>query len=203
MGYLLDYMSHNKPSTVMNTDQNLSGKKVAVLLSEGFEEVEMTKPRQALQDAGATVHIIAPKGGDVKAWDMTDWGDTYDTDLALDAADPSQYDALLLPGGVINPDNLRQNDKAVSFVKHFFSEQKPVAAICHAPIMLIEADVVDGKKMTSFPSIQTDLKNAGANWVNEQVVTDGNLVTSRNPDDIPAFNKGMIELFATGVKANA
>ncbi len=187
----------------MNTEQNLSGKKVAILLSEGFEEVEMTKPRKALQDAGATAHVIAPKGGDVKAWDMTEWGDTYDVDLALDAADPTQYDALLLPGGVINPDNLRQDDKAVAFVKHFFNEQKPVAAICHAPIMLIEADVVNGKTMTSFPSIKTDLKNAGANWVDQQVVTDGNLVTSRNPDDIPAFNKGMIELFATGVKANA
>ncbi len=199
----MDYMSHNKPSTVMNTEKNLSGKKVAILLSEGFEEVEMTKPRQALQDAGATAHIIGLKGGDVKAWDMDDWGETYDVDLALDAADPAQYDALLLPGGVINPDNLRQSDKAISFVKHFFSEQKPVAAICHAPIMLIEADVVDGRTLTSFPSIKTDLKNAGANWVDQQVVNDGNLVTSRNPDDIPAFNKGMIELFANGVKANA
>lgn len=182
--------------------ENLQGKKVAALMTDGFEQVEMTEPRKALQEAGATVHIIAPKGGEVKGWDMTDWGDTFDVDLPLDGADPAQYDALLLPGGVMNPDKLRTEPKAVQFVKHFFEQQKPVAAICHAPMTLIEADVVTNKTMTSYPSIKTDLKNAGANWVDQEVVVDGNLVTSRNPDDIPAFNREMTKLFSQGVTAS-
>ena len=182
----------------METQQQLQGKKVAILLTDGFEQVEMTEPRKALQDAGATTHLISPKGGDVKGWDETEWGDSFPVDLPLAAADPNQYDALLLPGGVLNPDTLRTEPKAVQFVQHFFESQKPVAAICHAPIMLIEADVVRGRKLTSFPSIKTDLKNAGANWVDEEVVTDQGLVTSRNPGDIPAFNRKMIEEIREG-----
>lgn len=182
----------------METQQRLQGKKVAILLTDGFEQVEMTEPRKALQDAGATTHLIAPKGGDVKGWDHTEWGDTFPVDLPLAGADPNQYDALLLPGGVINPDKLRTEPKAVQFVRHFFEAHKPVAAICHGPIMLIEADVVRGRKLTSYPSIQTDLKNAGANWVDEEVVTDQGLVTSRKPDDIPAFNRKMIEEIREG-----
>lgn len=182
----------------METQQQLQGKKVAILLTDGFEQVEMTEPRKALQDAGATTHLISPKGGDVKGWDETDWGDSFPVDLPLAGADPNQYDALLLPGGVLNPDTLRTEPKAVQFVQHFFESQKPVAAICHAPIMLIEADVVRGRKLTSFPSIKMDLRNAGANWVDEEVVTDQGLVTSRNPGDIPAFNRKMIEEIREG-----
>ncbi|WP_461094820.1 type 1 glutamine amidotransferase domain-containing protein [Spirosoma gilvum] len=182
----------------MEMQQRLDGKKVAILLTDGFEQVEMTEPRKALQDAGAITHLIAPKGGDVKGWDETEWGDTFPVDLPLAAADPAQYDALMLPGGVMNPDHLRMEPKAVQFVRHFFENQKPVAAICHAPIMLIEAGVVNGRKLTSYPSIQTDLKNAGANWVDQEVVTDQGLVTSRKPDDIPAFNRKMIEEIREG-----
>lgn len=182
----------------MEAQQRLQGKKVAILLTDGFEQVEMTEPRKALQDAGATTHLISPKGGEVKGWDETEWGDSFPVDLPLAGADPNQYDALLLPGGVMNPDKLRMEPKAVQFVRHFFESQKPVAAICHAPMILIEADVVRGRKLTSYPSIQTDLKNAGANWVDEEVVTDQGLVTSRKPDDIPAFNRKMIEEIKEG-----
>lgn len=180
----------------------LDGRKVAVLLTNGFEEVEMTEPRKALQEAGATVHLVSPEES-IKSWDHTDWGDTYECDVALDEANPDDYDALLLPGGVLNPDKLRTNDKAVAFTKAFFDADKPVAAICHGPWTLIEARVVEGRRMTSYKSIKTDLKNAGANWVDEEAVTDGNLVTSRNPDDIPAFNEAMIACFAQAKPAGA
>lgn len=183
----------------MENQRKLQGKKVAVLMTDGFEEVEYTQPRQALEEAGATVHLIAPKGGEVKAWNTTDWGDTYPVDLPLDGADPGQYDALLLPGGVMNPDKLRMEPKAVQFVRHFFEQKKPVAAICHAPIMLIEAGVVRGRQLTSYPSLQTDLRNAGANWVDQEVVVNMGLVTSRKPDDIPAFNRKMIEEISEGI----
>ena len=183
----------------MENKQKLQGKKIAALMTEGFEQVEYTEPRKALEEAGATVHLIAPKGGEIKAWDETDWGDSFPVDLAVDGADPNQYDALLLPGGVMNPDKLRMEPKAVQFVKSFFDQKKPVAAICHAPMMLIEADVVRGRKMTSYPSLQTDLRNAGAEWVDQEVVTDMGLVTSRKPDDIPAFNRKMIEEISEGV----
>jgi len=183
----------------MENQKKLQGKKIAALMTEGFEQVEYTEPRKALEEAGATVHLIAPKGGEIKAWDETDWGDSFPVDLSVDAADPNQYDALLLPGGVMNPDKLRMETKAVQFVKSFFDQKKPVAAICHAPMMLIEADVVRGRKMTSYPSLQTDLRNAGANWVDQEVVTDMGLVTSRKPDDIPAFNRKMIEEISEGV----
>ena len=182
----------------MENTQKLTGKKVAILLTDGFEQVELTEPRKALEEAGATTHLIAPKGGEVKGWDSTEWGDTFPVDLPLAGADPNNYDALLLPGGVMNPDTLRTEPKAVQFVKHFFESHKPVAAICHAPIMLIEADVVKGRKLTSYPSIKTDLINAGANWIDQEVVTDQGLVTSRKPADIPAFNKKMIEEIREG-----
>ncbi|MDQ1089549.1 MULTISPECIES: type 1 glutamine amidotransferase domain-containing protein [unclassified Siphonobacter] len=182
-------------------EQKLQGKKVAILLTDGFEQVELTEPQQALIDAGAETKIISPKEGQVKGWDHTDWGDSFAVDVPLSEANPEDYDALLLPGGVMNPDNLRMDKDAVAFVEHFFEASKPVAAICHAPIMLIEADVVEGRKLTSFPSLQTDLRNAGAEWVDEEVVTDNGLVTSRKPDDIPAFNKKMIEEIAEGQHA--
>jgi protease I len=183
----------------MENQQKLQGKKIAALMTEGFEQAEYTEPRKALEQAGATVHLIAPKGGEIKAWDESDWGDSFPVDLPLDGADPNQYDALLLPGGAMNPDKLRLQPKAVQFVKSFFDQKKPVGAICHAPWMLIEADVVRGRTVTSFPSLQTDLRNAGANWVDQEVVTDMGLVTSRKPDDIPAFNKKLIEEIAEGV----
>lgn len=178
--------------------QNLNGKKVAILVANGFEQVELSKPKQALEEAGAQTHIVSPESGQVKGWDKTDWGDTFEVDVALEKAQADDYHALLLPGGVMNPDHLRQNDKAVAFVRAFFEQHKPVAAICHGPWTLIEAGVVKGRKLTSFPSLQTDLKNAGAIWVDEEVVTDQGLVTSRKPDDIPAFNKKMIEEIAEG-----
>ncbi|WP_128545917.1 type 1 glutamine amidotransferase domain-containing protein [Larkinella soli] len=183
----------------MENQQRLQGKKVAILLTDGFEQVEMTEPRKALQEAGAETHLIAPNGGEVKGWDTKDWGQSFPIDVPLDQARPEAYDALLLPGGILNPDQLRMERKAVEFVRHFFEAHKPVAAICHAPILLIEADVVRGRRMTSYPSITTDLRNAGADWVDEEVVTDQGLVTSRKPDDIPAFNRKMIEEIREGI----
>ena len=174
----------------------LKGKRVAILCTDGFEQPEMVEPRKALDDAGAKTTLIAPKSGQIKAWNKTDWGDKFNVDLVLDEAKADQFDALLLPGGVINPDKLRMNPKAVEFVKAFFAAGKPVAAICHAPIMLIEADVVRGRKLTSWPSLKTDLRNAGASWEDSEVIVDRNLVTSRKPEDIPAFNRQMIEVFA-------
>lgn len=176
----------------------LAGKKVAILVEEGFEQVELTEPQKALEAEGATTEIISPKKNSVKGWNKTEWGDSFAVDTVLDEARAQEYDALLLPGGVMNPDKLRMNSTAVSFVKSFFTSHKPVAAICHGPWTLIEAGAVDGKKMTSYPSISSDLKNAGAQWVDEEVVVDNGLVTSRNPGDIPAFNKKMIEEFAEG-----
>jgi len=178
----------------------LAGKRVAILATEGFEEVELTEPLKALRNAGARVDIIAPesgiKAGQIKAWDMTDWGKKVDVDVKLSDADANEYDALHLPGGSMNPDILRLIPAAVSFVKSFFTAQKPVSAICHAPWMLIEAGVVKGRTLTSWPSLRTDLLNAGAHWVDKEVVVDGNLTTSRSPDDLPAFNKQIIEAFS-------
>lgn len=173
----------------------LNDTRVAILLTDGFEEVEMVEPREALDDAGATTHLVAPDGETVDAWDHTDWGDTYEVDVALADATPDDYDALLLPGGVLNPDNLRTNDEAVAFARSFFEAGKPVAAICHGAQTLIEAGVLDGRRMTSYNAVKTDMKNAGAEWVDEAVVVDGAFVTSRNPDDIPAFNDAIVELF--------
>lgn len=174
----------------------LTGKKIAILATDGFEQVELTQPRKALDEAGATTHIIAPKSGKIKAWDEDKWGIEVDVDRPLEQANPHDYDALLLPGGVLSPDQLRMNDKALAFVKDFFRHDKPVAVICHGPQTLINAGVVKGRKMTSYESISQDLKNAGADWVDQAVVVDGNLVSSRNPDDIPAFNKKIVQVFA-------
>ncbi len=177
----------------------LKNKKVAILVEDGFEEVEFTKPLDALEKAGAEVDIISPKSGKVKAWNSTDWGAEYDITKQLKEASYDDYNALMLPGGVFNPDKLRMNDNAVSFVKSFFEAGKPIAAICHGPWTLIETNALQGRKVTSYPSIKTDLKNAGAHWVNEEVVVDKGLVTSRNPDDLQAFCQKMVEEFAEGV----
>jgi protease I len=177
----------------------LNGRRVAILVADGFEQVEMTDPRKALDDAGAKTDLISPAGSTVKGWEMTDWGDKFPVDVELSKADPDNYDALLLPGGVMNPDKLRQDSKAKRFVQAFVDAGKPIAAICHGPWTLIETGVVHGRQMTSWPSLQTDLRNAGANWVDREVVVDNGLVTSRKPDDIPAFNKKMIEEFREGI----
>ena len=181
--------------------EKLDGLKVAILVADGFEQVELTEPRQALQDAGATTEIVSPAPGQVKGWDVKEWGETCKVDVPLDSADAGRYDALLLPGGVGNPDTLRMDENVVSFVRDFFEQGKPVAAICHGPWTLVEAGVVRGRKLTSWPSVQTDIRNAGGNWVDEEVVVDQGLVTSRKPDDIPAFNAKMIEEFAEGKHA--
>ena len=173
---------------------------VAILATHGFEEVELTDPRDALEEAGAAAYLVAPQSESIQAWDVDDWGKSYDVDVMLQDTHPDDYDALLLPGGVLNPDQLRMNDEAVDFVASFVELGKPVAAICHGPWMLAEAGVVDGRQMTSYASIRTDLRNAGANVVNEEAVTDDNLVTSRNPDDLPAFNDAMITLFSTATR---
>ncbi|HEY1016809.1 MAG TPA: type 1 glutamine amidotransferase domain-containing protein [Herpetosiphonaceae bacterium] len=177
----------------------LSGKKIAILVTDGFEQVELTEPKAALEQAGAETHIIAPKPGQVKGWQHTDWGDSFPVDAALAQASAGDYDGLLLPGGVINPDKLRVDTEALQFVKAFFDAGKPVAAICHGPWTLINAGVARGRTLTSYESIKLDLINAGANWIDREVVTDNGLVTSRKPDDIPAFNRKMIEEFAEGV----
>src|SRR5258705_979856 len=174
----------------------LKGKRVAALVTHGFEQDELLKPRTALQDAGATVHVVSPESGKVRGWKHKEWGDEVNVDRTLDQVKADDYDALLLPGGVMNPDQLRIIPKAVQFVKRFFDDGKPVAVICHGPWTLIEAGVVRGFKMTSLPSVKTDLMNAGANWVDQEVVVDRGIVSSRKPDDIPAFNKKMIEGFA-------
>jgi len=170
---------------------------LAILVTDGFEEVELVQPRRALDDAGATTNIISPKQGQVRSWRLTEWGDNFPVDVNLSSADPADYDALLLPGGVINPDKLRMQPEAVQFVKAFFDDGKPVAAICHGPWTIIEAGQARGRKIASWPSLKTDVRNAGAEWLDQELVRDGNLVTSRKPDDIPAFNRGMIELFST------
>lgn len=174
----------------------LKGKTIAILATDGFEEVEVAEPKKALQHAGAKVHVVAPHAGEIKGWKLTDWGRSATVDKELNEVSFDDYDALMLPGGWMNPDTLRTDIRAVQFVKKFFDAGKPVAAICHAPWTMIEADVVRGRTLTSWPSLQTDLRNAGANWVDEEVVVDGNLTTSRKPEDLPAFNKMMIEQFA-------
>jgi protease I len=179
----------------------LDGKKVAILVADGFEQVEMTKPREALQEAGAYTRIVSLKSGKIQGMHHADKGDKFDVDLTLDEARPDEFDALMIPGGLLNPDALRLNEDALEFVRHFFREGKPVAAICHGPQVLISADLVRGRTMTSWPAIKVDVRNAGAHWVNEEVVVDNGLVTSRKPDDIPAFNKKMIEEFCEGKHA--
>jgi protease I len=179
-------------------DKPLTGKTVAILVADGFEQVEMTEPRAALEAAGARTSIVSPATGRVQGWNHHDKADSFGVDTPLDAARADEFDALLLPGGVANPDQLRMLPKAVSFVRAFFDAGKPVAAICHGLWPMIDAGVVEGRTVTSWPSLRTDLTNARARWVDQEVVTDNGLVTSRKPDDIPAFNRKMIEEFAEG-----
>jgi protease I len=176
-------------------EQELNGLSVAILVTDGFEQVEMTEPRKALDQAGAKTTLISPKGGEVQASKHDEKGDKFKADAALDSTDPEKFDALVLPGGVANPDKLRMTPEAVKFVASFVKEQKPIAAICHGPWMLVETRAVTGVTLTSWPSLKTDINNAGGTWVDREVVLDGNIVTSRKPDDIPAFNKKMLELF--------
>jgi protease I len=178
--------------------KNVKGKRVAILVADGFEQVEMTAPRKALEEAGAVTKIVSPVEGKVRGWNHFEHADWFDVDVPLSQAKASDFDALLLPGGVANPDQLRMNPQAVSFVREFFEAGKPVAAICHGPWILIDAGVVKGRKVTSWPSLKADLTNAGATWVDQEVVTDNGLVTSRKPDDIPAFNRKMLEEIAEG-----
>jgi protease I len=176
----------------------LTGKKVAILTENGFEEVELTSPKKALEEAGAEVHIVSAQKDKVKAWDHDHWSITLNVDVPLEKANPEEYDALMIPGGVINPDLMRVNPKYVEFARHFLESGKPVAAICHGPQLLIETGLVSGRHMTSYPSIKTDLQNAGALWVDKEVVVDNGLVTSRSPKDLAAFNKKMIEEIKEG-----
>jgi protease I len=174
----------------------LQGKKIAIVATDGFEQVELTEPKKALEEAGATVDVISPKSGEIKGWKFTNWGDNTRVDKTLDEAKPSDYDGLVLPGGQINPDKLRMEPKAVAFVTNFFNSGKPIGAICHGPWMLVEAGVLRRRTLTSWPSIRTDIRNAGGHWVDEEVITDQNLTTSRKPDDLQAFNERLIREFS-------
>ncbi|MGA8620024.1 MAG: type 1 glutamine amidotransferase domain-containing protein [Candidatus Sulfotelmatobacter sp.] len=180
----------------------LSGKTIAILATDGFEQSELVKPKKALEEAGARTQVVSPKENKIKGWDVKNWGDDVAVDVVLKSADPANYDALLLPGGVMNPDQLRMIPEAVNFVKRFFDEGKPVAAICHGPWMLVEADAVRGRTVTSWPSLKTDIRNAGGTWVDEEVIFSNGVVTSRKPDDIPAFNREIIALFSKGTAAS-
>jgi protease I len=181
--------------------ENLKGIRVAILATDGFEHVELVEPRKALNEAGAETKVVSPKSGRIRSWKFTEWGEEIPVDVTLDRAQADQFDVLLLPGGVINPDKLRMIPEAVAFVKAFFDAQKPVAAICHGPWTIIEAGAARGRKIASWPSLKTDLRNAGAEWMDREVVVDRNLVTSRKPDDIPAFNREMTKLFAEAGRA--
>lgn len=176
----------------------LSGKKVAILAMDGFEQSELFTPYETLKNAGADVDIVSLKTGEIKGWNEKDWGKAIPVDVTLSEAASSNYDAIMLPGGVMNPDSLRKEKTAVAFVKDFFETGKPIAAICHAPQLLIETDFLEGRRLTSYSSIKTDLENAGAEWSDEEVVVDNGLVTSRSPEDLPAFCSKMIEEFAEG-----
>jgi protease I len=182
-------------------EKKLKGKRVAIVAADMVERVELVEPRKALEKAGATTELLSIKPGTIDAFDHFDKAEEIKVDRLVEEADASDYDALMLPGGVGNPDQLRMDENTVSFVRGFFAEGKPVAAICHAPWVLVEAALVRDRTLTSWPSLQTDIRNAGGNWVDKEVVVDGGLVTSRKPDDIPAFNKKMIEEFAEGVHA--
>jgi protease I len=182
-------------------ENKLINKKVAILVADGFEEVEFTEPMEALKNAGATVEVVSLKEGQVKSWAKTEWGKEYPVDLTVAEANAKDYDALVLPGGVMNPDHLRENQDAVNFVGGFFDDSKPIAAICHGPWTLIETGELKGRRVTSYPSLKTDLVNAGAEWVDEEVVVDNGLVTSRTPKDLPAFCSKMLEEIGEGVHA--
>jgi protease I len=177
----------------------LTGKKIAILTENGFEEIELTSPKKALEEAGAEVSIVSPREGKVKAWDHDHWSIELPVDVQLKDAHAEDFDALMLPGGVLNPDQLRLNPQAVEFAQQFLETGKPVAAICHGPQLLIETGLIEGRNMTSYPSLQTDLKNAGVIWEDKEVVTDNGLVTSRTPKDLEAFNKKMIEEIKEGL----
>ncbi|MEX0871750.1 MAG: type 1 glutamine amidotransferase domain-containing protein [Aquisalimonadaceae bacterium] len=181
--------------------EQLSGKRVAILATHGFEESELAEPRRALRDAGATVDIVSPESGSIKAWAGNDWGGSYPVDRPLTEAQESDYDALVVPGGVMNPDTLRINEAAIRFTRSFFKAEKPVASICHGPWVLINAEVVKGRRMTSWPSVSLDLRNAGALWVDEEVVVDNGLITSRKPGDLQAFNAKLMEEIREGEHA--
>ena len=188
----------------MNTEKNLTGMKVALLVTDGFEQVELTEPRKALEAAGAETTLVSLKSGEVQGMNHDEKGDKFTVDATLKSAADETFDALVLPGGVANPDKLRMDENAVAFVQGFVDAGKPIAAICHGPWTLIETGAVKGQTITSWPSLKTDLTNAGAKWVDEEVVTSGKLVTSRKPDDLPAFSEKMIELFAqTGATTKA
>ncbi|MCG2613933.1 type 1 glutamine amidotransferase [Terrimonas sp. NA20] len=178
--------------------KSLNGKKIAILTESGFEEVELTSPKKELEDAGAEVHIVSPQKETVKAWDHDHWSIELPVDVQVENAKVEDYDALVIPGGVINPDKMRINQKCVEFAQQFLEVGKPVAAICHGPQLLIETGMISGRNMTSYPSIKTDLENAGVIWTDKEVVTDNGLVTSRSPKDLPAFNKKMIEEIKEG-----
>lgn len=174
----------------------LSGKKVAFLATDGVEQVELVEPRKAVEEAGAETALVSIDSGEIQAFNHLDHGDKIKVDITAGSADPSEFDALVLPGGVANPDFLRQDPDAIRFVKSFFEQDKPVGVICHGPWTLVEADVVRGRTLTSWPSLRTDLRNAGADWVDEEVHVDGRVVSSRKPDDLPAFNRKIVEVFA-------
>jgi protease I len=182
---------------------SLKGKRIAILATDGFEQAELLEPRKALEEAGAKTEVISPKNGKIRGWNMKDWGDSVNVDKPLENANPNDYDALVLPGGVANPDHLRMDSKAVNFVRQFIATGKTVGAICHGPWTLIEADAVRGKTITSWPSLKTDLKNAGANWVDQEVVSDSQFVTSRKPDDLPAFNRTLVASIEKGAQRAA
>ena len=179
--------------------ETLRNRKIAILSDNGFEQSELLEPQKALIAAGATVHVVSAKSGKIKAWDKTDWGVDVDVDVNLTDANAEDYDGLMIPGGVMNPDKMRADENYVNFAKAFFEAGKPVASICHGPQLLIETGALEGRNMTSYPAIKTDLINAGVNWEDSEVVVDQGLVTSRSPEDLPAFNKKMIEEFREGV----
>jgi protease I len=182
-------------------EKKLHGKRVAILVADGFEQVELTGPKEALEAAGATTEIVSPAEKKVRGWegDDLDWGSKFKVEVPLAEASARNYDALLLPGGVMNPDKLRIQPRAIEFIRGFVNSRKPIGAICHGPWTLIDAGAVKGRRMTSYPSIRADLINAGANWVDEEVVVDNGLVTSRKPSDIPAFNRKLIEEIGEGL----
>lgn len=199
--FLYSLYANSFPNIKFFIMPNLKGKKVAILTESGFEEIELSSPKEALEKAGATVHIISPQPEKVKGWNHDHWTTEWKVDVPVSKANPEEYDALVIPGGVLNPDKLRLNKDAVSFARSFLEAAKPVAAICHGPQLLIETGLLNQREVTSYHSIRTDMENAGANWVDKEVVVDNGLVTSRSPEDLPAFNKKMLEEIAEGQHA--